>query len=232
MSERFFLSEEEIENRFGKPITVISEMWTHSDIYYDAENDQFVEERYHEEYLDTGTVCDGCYVISDGYLWKELVRTCNEEGMKAYLKYRKTTPETWDPGKTVTLEELLEGLNALMENNPRCKYFCEETDSMFVITNESNKILCKIGNAENYYFLINPNSDVQKQGFQLLEEAFAIALEKVTLYHNSRPECDCKVNEQKGYHVGKAYEASFSKTDEKPKPLKKKGFFAKLFGKQ
>lgn len=231
MSERFFLSEQEIKKRYGKPITVISGMWAHSDIYYDAENDQFVEERYHEEYLDTGTVCDGCYVISDGYLWNELVRTCNEEGMVAYLKYRNHIPEAYEIGKTVTMEEFLEGLNALMENNPKCQYFCEETGPMFVITNESKTILCKIGRADNYYFFFNPNSDVQKQGFQSLEEALAKALDWVTLYHNNRPECDCKVNEQKGYDIGKAYEASFSKKDEKSNPQKKKGFFAKLFGK-
>lgn len=232
MSERFFLSEEEIEKRFGKPIAVISEMWTHSDIYYDAENDQFVEERYHEEYLDTGTVCDGCYVISDGYLWKELVRTCNEEGLEAYLNYRGKIPESLDRGKMVTHEEFLEGLSALMENNPKCKYFCKETDSIFVITNETGKVLCKIGKADHYYYLFNPNSDVQKLGFQCLDEAFAKALEKVTSYHNSRPECDCKVNEQKGYHVGKAYEEFFSKANEQVNHPKKKGFFAKLFGKQ
>lgn len=231
MSERFFLSEEEITKRFGKPIAVIRDMWTHSDIYYDAENDQFVEEQYHEEYLDTGTVCDGCYVISDGYLWKELVRTCNDEGIAAYLKYRNHIPEAFETGKTVTMEELLEGLNALMENNPRCKYFCKEADSMLVITNEAKKLLCEIGKTDNYYFLFNPSSDVPKQGFRSFEEALAKALDWVTSYHNSRPECDCKVNEQKGYHVGKNYEEFHAKTNAQPKCPRKKGFLAKLFGK-
>ena len=231
MSERFFLSEQEIEKRYGRPIAVISDMWTHSDIYYDAENDQFVEERYHEEYLDTGTVCDGCYIIPDRYFWKELVRTCNEEGMAAYLKYRNHIPESYDTGKTVTMEEFLKGLNDLMENNPRCRYFCNEIDSVFLMKNESKKILCKIGKADNYYFFFNPNSDVQKQGFQTLEEALAKALDIITFYHNNRPECDCKVNEVKGYHIGKAYEESFLQKEEKTNPKNKKSLFAKLFRK-
>lgn len=231
MSERFFLSEQEIEEKYGKPIIIIREMWTHSYIYYDAENDQFIEERYHEEYLDTGTVYDGCYIIPDGYLWKELVRTCNEEGMATYLKYRNHIPKAFETGKTVTMEEFLVGLNALMENNPRCQYFCKETGSMFVITNESKTILCKIGKADNYYFFFNPNSDIQKQGCQSLEEALAKALDRVTSYHNNRPECDCKVNEIKGYDIGKAYEASFSKTNEESKHLKKNGFFARFLSK-
>lgn len=99
MSERFFLSEQEKQNRYGDPIIVIRETWTHSDIYYDVANAQFIEERYHEEYLDTGTVCDGCFIISDGDLWGELVRTCNEKGMTTYLKYRKHIPEPVQIGK-------------------------------------------------------------------------------------------------------------------------------------
>lgn len=232
MSERFFLSEQEIEKKYGKPIAVISDMWTHSDIYYDSENDQFIEERYHEEYLDTGTVCDGCYVMPDGCFWKELVRTCNEEGMAAYLKYRNHIPKPYDTGKKVAMEEFWEGLNALMENNPRCQYFCKEIDSVFVITNESKTILGKIEKKDKYYLFFNPRSDVQKQGFQSLEEALAKALDSITFYHNNRPECDCKVNEVKGYHIGKAYEESFSKKDEKPNAQRKRGFFARFFGKE
>ena len=207
MNGRIFLTEQEIEEKYGKPIIIIGERWAHSCIYYDSANDQFIEERYHEEYLDTGTVCDGCYIISDGYLWKKLVRTCDEEGMATYLKYRNHIPETFETDKTVTKEEFLEGLNALVKNNPSCQYFCKETGSMFVITNESNTILCKIGKADNYYFFFNPNSDVQKQGFQSLEEAFAEALYSVTLYHKYRPENKCSEH------------------------LKKKGFFARLFKK-
>lgn len=229
MSERFFLSEQEIEKRYGKPIAVIRDLWTHSDVYYDAENDQFIEERYHEENLDTGTVCDGCYVMPDGYFWNELVRTCNEEGMASYLKCRNYIPKPYHVGKTVSMEEFLNGLNALMENNPRCRYFCKEIDSVFEITNESKKLLAKVGKADNYYFFLR--SDVQKQGFQSLEEALAKALDSITFYHNNRPECDCKVNEVKGYPIGKAYEERFSKKDEKSNSRNRKSLLAKLFRK-
>lgn len=93
MNKRFFLSKEEIEEKYGKPIISIEEIWSHSYIYYDAENDRFIEELYREEYLDTGTVYEGCRIISDEYLWKYLVRTSNEEGISTYLKYRKHIPE-------------------------------------------------------------------------------------------------------------------------------------------
>lgn len=91
--DRILISEEEIECKYGKPIATLKEPWKHSNIYYDKENDRFIEERYHEEYLDTGTVRDGCFLISETILWGKLVEICDEEGMRAYLKIRKKDPK-------------------------------------------------------------------------------------------------------------------------------------------
>lgn len=88
-----FISEEEIKCKCGKPIATLKEPWKHSNIYYDKENDRFIEERYHEEYLDTGTVRDGCFLVSETILWGKLVEICDEEGMRAYLKIRKKDPK-------------------------------------------------------------------------------------------------------------------------------------------
>lgn len=197
MSERFFLSEQEKQNRYGEPVICISEAWTHSDIYYDVANDQFIEERYHEEYLDTGTVCDGCFIISDGELWRELVRTCNEKGMTTYLKYRKHIPEPFQIGKTVTMDEdeFFEGINAMRQNEPWRCYYWTRIGSIMVITNESNTILGILGKTDYYYFFFDPTSDVKERGFQIWEEALAYAFEKLSFYHNNRVERD-KVREK------------------------------------
>ena len=38
--------------------------WFFSEYYFDKVNNEFIEEKYHHEYLDTGTVFDGSYVVS------------------------------------------------------------------------------------------------------------------------------------------------------------------------
>lgn len=66
--------------------------WTWSKIYYDSEKDCFIEEKYHEEYVDTGTICDGTFLISDNELWDILVKEANEQGMATYIKIRGSAP--------------------------------------------------------------------------------------------------------------------------------------------
>ena len=50
----------------------------------------FIEERYHEEYLDVGTICDGEYLIEDDDLWERLIKEKNKEGIFEFLKIRGT----------------------------------------------------------------------------------------------------------------------------------------------
>ncbi|MBQ9967814.1 MAG: hypothetical protein IJO88_03730 [Oscillospiraceae bacterium] len=70
----------------------LGEGWAWSKIYFDEATDGFVEERYHEEYLDTGTVCDGAKPISDVALWERVVKDDNEDGIDAFLKIRGRAP--------------------------------------------------------------------------------------------------------------------------------------------
>jgi hypothetical protein len=75
-----------------KHICRIGKEWFWSNIFYDAENDQFLEERYHEEYLDVETVFDGWFPISDQDLWVQLQKESNATGISEYLKIRTVAP--------------------------------------------------------------------------------------------------------------------------------------------
>lgn len=232
MDRRSFLSTEELKERYGNPIASISEMWSHSYIYYDAIEDQFIQEKYHEEYLDTGTVYDGCFLVEDGYVWDELVRTCNEQGMAAFRACRPTIPPAVVPTKAVTMSAFLDALQATTQN----RYSCQETASTLVITDASGGVLYTICKEDLYVSVGDPHCDVNKRGFRTLEEALAEVLSRVTAIHAPR-----------GYNLGKAYEASRSKAaqaaaktnesgraktaQEAAKP-KKHGFWATLFGKK
>ncbi len=70
----------------------LDEGWMWSKIYFDEETDGFVEERYYEEYLDTGTVCDGVKPVSDEELWERVVKEGNETSAKEFLKIRGSAP--------------------------------------------------------------------------------------------------------------------------------------------
>lgn len=73
-------------------VTKLGKEWFWSKVYYDPEQDRFLEERYHEEYLDTGTVCDGWFSIADQDLWAQLQKENNIAGVAAYLKIKGTEP--------------------------------------------------------------------------------------------------------------------------------------------
>ena len=84
----------EINKEKLKYIGKIGKEWFWSNVYYDVENDRFLEERYHEEYLDTGTVCDGWFSIADQDLWNQLLKEKNDAGMAEYLQIREAVPYT------------------------------------------------------------------------------------------------------------------------------------------
>lgn len=224
MSDRFFLSEEEITRKYGKSITTITLRggWEHSDVYYDAENDCFIEERYHEEYLDTGTVCDGCFPLTDSMLWDQLVETCNEEGMSAYLKIRKQSPMKKRQGETISMDVFHEGIYALRQDNPWRRYHYEQIGSVIIIEDEAKTILGVVGKSDEYCFFYDSNSDRKRKGFHTWGEALAEALKRVTYYHNIRVKND-RVVQQKNSEESISVSAESSS---------KVCFFKKLFGRK
>ncbi len=220
MGEKFFLSEQEIKKRYGKSIAYIKEIWDCAYIYYDSENDQFIKSSYHEEYLDTGTVWDGLEVISDGDLWRELVRTCNEDGLSVFLKHRNQIPEPCKLGKMVTMDDFSSGIYALNKDIPWPHYEYQKVGSIIIVKNQNNSFLGVVGKAENYCFFYNPNSDVKLIGFQVWEEALAFALEKATFHHD----CVCESLSK----VSKENETIKQIVNQ---PTKKQGLLRKFFSK-
>ena len=83
---------DEINKDNLKHIGRIGKEWFWSNVYYDAEKDRFLEERYHEEYLDVETLFDGWFPISDQDLWDRLQKENNVAGISEYLKIRTTAP--------------------------------------------------------------------------------------------------------------------------------------------
>lgn len=73
-------------------ICTVSEDWVYSEVYFDIGKGRFVEERFHYEYLDTGTICDGFFEIKDEILWKKLIRSGDKSGINKFLEIRGSMP--------------------------------------------------------------------------------------------------------------------------------------------
>lgn len=61
--------------------------WTWYKFYFDKENNCFIEEKYHEEYLDTGTIFEGSKTVTAQYVYKKFVENKNADGITNLLKY-------------------------------------------------------------------------------------------------------------------------------------------------
>ena len=119
MDERLWLSEEECRSRWGNPIFRLGGYWEYSEIYYDTEADGFMELRLREEYLDTGTVSEGCYALPDDQLWSRLVELNHEDGMRAYLNIRGTAPEGFDLSKLLPKPEETASCDRELPHTPK-----------------------------------------------------------------------------------------------------------------
>ncbi len=155
--------------------------WTWSKIYFDLSSNAFIEERYHEEYLDTGTICDGESPIDDVELWERIIKEVNEEGVSHFIKIRGTAPQC-SLGTGITIKEFREGLVSLKQQKPYHAYTYTKVDTVSVVHDEDKNIVGVIGKTDNFWFFIG----TQKQGFCTQEETFEFALKKVKEYHDRR----------------------------------------------
>lgn len=155
--------------------------WIWSKIYYDSKNNEFICERFHEEYLDTGTICDGLAPISDVDLWKEIVNEVNEDGMKKFLEKRDSIPEIQHKNG-LTLEEFCNRLHELKYEEPYFEYSVSNIDNVTVIYNESKTILGELSQLYNFWVY----RDHKKHGFCSQGEALEFALNEIKKYHECR----------------------------------------------
>lgn len=201
MGERFYLSSDAAATAHLRSITTLGGGWQHSDVYYDTKRDCFIEEQYHEEYLDTGTVCDGCVTLTDEYLWAELVSGCNEKGIEEYLKIRKNPPSNVTDKEQISFANFHEGIHNLKSENPwrRC-YFDKMGDNIIIRTETSSDqapnasvILGVVGKTEYYYYFYSVQSGASVSGFLTFEGALSHALKKVKNFYEIRLGFDKKV---------------------------------------
>lgn len=160
--------------------------WQYSIFYFDSENNIFLEERYHEEYLDTGTVCDGISVIEDSIVWRTIVREANEDAAEKYFAIRKGFPVIESSG--ISLEEFLNKLHALSTVEPHPSYLSykyERIGECHFVHDENNKVILLISKCK-YFWILYTCKTRSKYGFSTFEEALSAASDITKQYNDAR----------------------------------------------
>lgn len=61
--------------------------WEWSRFSFDTENNCFIEEKFEEEYLDTGTKFKGSHIVTAKYIYDAFTKHKNALGITNLLKY-------------------------------------------------------------------------------------------------------------------------------------------------
>lgn len=160
--------------------------WTWSKIYYDKSNDSFIEEKYHEEYLDTGTICDGEFPISEEDLWKRIVEEANEKGASEYLNIRGKSPMIHDTNVDMNLGRFAGELFEIKQERPYRKYKYIKYGTTIVISDENSSILGIVAKANEFWVYIDPTIESGVKGFCTEEETLNFAISKIKQIHANR----------------------------------------------
>ena len=163
--------------------------WSWSKFYFDKENNCFVEEKYHEEYLDTGTVFDGASVISPQQVYANFVEELNFNGIAALLDCfdnQQLQKEYETENAELAFYQQIEAIDQSLKMN------LQILNGTYIIRNKYSKIIGILFSNTPFYAykgLYKPC-----KGFISRENAFSYAIECLrdcytprTVFINNRP---------------------------------------------
>ena len=161
--------------------------WSWSKFYFDKENNNFVEEKYHEEYLDTGTVFDGASVVLPQQIYAQFAEELNFNGIAALLECVDTLqPQKPTENAEIAFYQQIEDIDQTLKMNSH------KINGTYIIRNKYEKIIGVLFSNKPFYAykgLYKPC-----EGFLSIEDAFSYAIECLrdcytprTIYVNNRP---------------------------------------------
>ena len=152
--------------------------WERSKYYFDKENNVFLEEKYHDEYLDTGTFFDGSEVVSPQHIYNSFIEHMNVPGIENLLKYcdEKKLNKTSEKGiaEEIFYNKLCEISKELKEN------LVQREDEISIYDSEG----VKIGTiSKEAYFYTYMGLSAKSKGFKTQNEVFDYAIDCLRLYY-------------------------------------------------
>ena len=145
--------------------------WFWSKFYFDTKDNSFVEEKYREEWVDTGTIYLGDSVVTAQHVYEAFVEAANTEGIKKLLEFcdENEIQKTSDEG--ISEQEFrnnLKGIAPFLRLN-------KVASTYIVKDSKTADILCVI--TETPYFFSRELSyhSPSEKGFKDKGEAFLYA---------------------------------------------------------
>lgn len=187
--------------------------WIWYKFYFDKENNCFIKEKYHEEYLDTGTVFDGSDIVTAEYVYNTFVEYMNADGITKLLECITNFELPQASENQITEQEFLEKLE---EIDKAIRYNSERIDSTYILRNQQGSIIGVLSETKHFFAYVDLYG--KRKGFISENEAFAYIIECLRERYSSSDSIPVSSNTQ----PEEQYE----------KPKKKSDRFGIFFGKK
>ena len=146
--------------------------WTWYKFYFDRENNCFIEEKYHEEYLDTGTVFEGSNVVTAQYVYNTFVEYMNTDGITNLLECIDNFELPQTHKNQITKQEFFEKLE---EIDKVLRHRLERIDSTYILRNQQGSIIGVLSKTKHFFAYVDLSG--KRKGFISENEAFAYIIE-------------------------------------------------------
>lgn len=176
--------------------------WIFYKFYFDRENNCFIEEKYHHEYLDTGTVLDDSNVVSAQQVYMAFIEYMNTDGITNLIKYADDFELPQVSRNQITKQEFLEKLE---EIDRVLMYRLEIIDSTYILRDQQGSIIGVLSKTK--YFFAYVDLSGKRKGFVSENEAFAYAIECLNQRYklsNSVPVVDNAQSKEQGEKIKKS----------------------------
>ena len=146
--------------------------WIWYKFYFDKENNCFIEEKYHEEYIDTGTVFESSDTVTAEHVYKTFVEYMNTDGITNLLKCIDNFELPQTSENQITEREFLEKLE---EIDKVLRYKLTRIDSTYIFKNQQGSIIGVLSKTEHFFVYVDLYK--KSKGFISKNEAFAYIIE-------------------------------------------------------
>ena len=146
--------------------------WFWSKFYFDKGSNCFVEEKYHEEYLDTGTIFESSNIVTAEHVYNTFVEYMNTDGITNLLECIDHFELPQTSKNQITKQEFYKKLE---EIDTFLRHRLESIDSTYILRNRQNSIIGVLSKTK--YFFAYVDLYGKRKGFISENEAFAYIIE-------------------------------------------------------
>lgn len=155
--------------------------WIWYKFYFDKENNCFIEEKYHEEYLETGTVFEGSKTVTARYVYKAFIENMNTDGITNLLKYIDSSELIQPLENQITEQVFLENLEQI---DKALRYKLKIIDSTYIFKDQQGNIIGVLSKTEHFYVYVDLYK--KSKGFISKNEAFTYIIECLSEHYKAK----------------------------------------------